>query len=244
MDRPAEINEVDKDQVKNKEKSNKWLTQSPISNGATSGTTVSQVSRATRSEASSGGRDKPDGVSKSPSNQGNNSAPRPETGLAAEDWLGDRLREKFGGSVEKVHTGSDFILKHDGQEIHIEVKHVETRPGSIHWSRRQFETCHKKNPYFIALLSPGEKDNEQYAIHWIWDPLECLMKLNRKVIWSGKSSPQLLQDDSWEIEITKPMTLAADSFDIEIALVDQIFNSNNQDNQTLDKLLSKLITRR
>ena len=242
---PAEQHEIDEDQVKVKEKSNNMLIKLPISNGATSGTTVSQVSRAARSEASSGGRDNPDGASKSPSNQENNSAPRPETGLSAENWLGDKLREIFEDRVENVHIGSDFILKHDGQEIHIEAKHVQTRPGSIHWSDRQFETCRKKkNSYFIALLSPEENDSDQYAIHWIWNPLERLMKLDRKVIWNGKSSRQSLQEDSWEIEITKPTKLTADSFDIEIALVDYVFNSDVQDNHTLEKLNDNLKTRR
>ena len=242
---PTEINEKDEDQVKDKEKSDNGPKQPPISNGATSGTTVSEDSGATRNRASSGGRDKPDGASKSPSNQENNSAPRPETGLTAENWLGDRLREKFGGSVEKVHTGSDFILKHDGQEIHIEAKHVETRPGSIHWSDRQFDTCRKKKKsYFIALLSPEENDSDQYAIHWIWNPLERLMKLKRKVIWNGKSRPQPLLEDSWKIEITKPTKLTANSFDIEIALADYVFNSDDQDNHTLEKLNDNLKTRR
>ena len=242
---PAEQNEIDEDQVKDKEKSNNMPIKSPISNGATSGTTVNQVSRATRSESSSGGRDRPDRASKSPSNQENNSAPRPETGLRAENWLGEKLWGVFEDRVIKVHIGSDFILKYDGQEIHIEAKHVETRPGSIHWSDRQFETCrNKKNSYFIALLSPEENDSDQYAIHWIWNPLERLMKLDRKVIWNGKSSRQSLQKDSWEIEITKPTKLTPDSFDIEIALADNVFNSDDQDNYTLEKLNNNLKTRR
>ena len=241
---PAEINEIDEDQIKDKEKSDTGPEQPPISNGAASVNTVSEDSESTRNRAGSGGRDTPARVSKSPSNQENNNAPRPETGLTAENWLGDRLRDKFGGSVDKVHTGSDFILKHDGQEIYVEAKHVETRPGSIHWSRRQFETCQKKNSYFIALLSPGEKDSDQYDIHWIWDPLVCLMKLDRRVIWNGKSSPQLLQKDKWEIEITKPTKLAPDSFDIEIVLADYVFNYNDQDNHMLENLIKNLNTRR
>ena len=74
--------------------------------------------------------------------EGRINEPRPETGLDAERWLKEQL-EKQWPQVEKVYEGRDFIISYDGIEIHIEAKHVETRPGIIHWSRTQYETCKK-----------------------------------------------------------------------------------------------------
>ena len=211
---------------------------------ATSQTTVSGNSGTAETGIISDSRDKPKKAREHSANdEGRKSDPRPETGLDAEKWLENRLLEIWPEEVKKVHEGRDFTISFDGKTIHIEAKHVETRPGSIHWSQRQYDRCKKEKPnYFIALLSPGENDNNQYAIHWIWNPLERLKKLNRKVTWSGKSNPMSLLEDSWEIESTNPKTLDAKNFDIEIALAADAFDSDNQDDANLEKLKGKLNT--
>lgn len=170
--------------------------------------------------------------------------PRPETGLDAERWLETRLREQWPDQVKKVHEGRDFILSCDEIKIHIEAKHIETRPGSIHWSRSQYDTCKnkKENPhYFIALLSPNESNNNQYDIHWIWDPLENLKNLERNVIWTGKSKPTPLQRGDWSPETLNqaPPKLQPDTFSIQIKLNNKLFHSDYRDNYKLEKLKQK-----
>ena len=217
------------------------LSDPTIGNDATSQATKGGNSGTTRVGGSSKNRDKP---VHSSGGEGRISDPRPETGLDAERWLEDRLREQWPDQVKKVHEGRDFIITCDELKIHIEAKHVETRPGSIHWSRSQYETCKnkKKNPhYFIALLSPNESNNTQYDIHWIWEPLENLKNLERNVVWIGKSKPTPLQKGDWSPETLKhvPPELQPDTFSIQIKLNNELFHSDNWDNHELEKLKMK-----
>ena len=216
--------------------------KSRATHDTTSQTTVSADSGSTQAGNISGKGDKPKQTHERSIYEGSRkSDPRPETGLVAEEWLGKQLLKIWPQKVKKVHEGRDFTISFDDKTIHIEAKHVETRPGSIHWSRSQYETCKNKKPdYFIAVLSPDQDD--QYIIHWIWSPLESLKKLDRKVTWSGKSSPSLLEEGYWEIEFTKPDTVPADSFHIEITLTEDTFNPENRDGQKLEKLKKRLDT--
>ena len=71
-------------------------------------------------------RDRPDGTGAPVGNgKTRTSDPRPETGLDAGSGLGSNS-SVFNNRCKKVHEGS---------VNHVEAKHVETRPGSIHWSR-------------------------------------------------------------------------------------------------------------
>ena len=187
-------------------------------------------------------RDRPDGTGAPVGNgKTRTSDPRPETGLDAEKWLGEQLQSVFNNRCKKVHEGSDFIIESDGQQIHVEAKHVETRPGSIHWSRRQYETCQENNPYFIALLSSGQSDI-QYAIHWIWNPLKELINLERNVTWTGKSEPKSILKGGWAMEDLKRdlPDLQPYTFIIEVRLTDDLFGSANKDDPMLKKLEGKL----
>ena len=187
-------------------------------------------------------RDRPDGTGAPVGNgKTRTSDPRPETGLDAEKWLGEQLQSVFHNRRKKVHEGSDFIIESDGQQIHVEAKHVETRPGSIHWSRRQYETCQENNPYFIALLSSGQSDI-QYAIHWIWNPLKELINLERNVTWTGKSEPKSIPKGGWAMEDLKRdlPDLQPYTFIIEVRLTDDLFGLANKDDPMLKKLEGKL----
>ena len=167
----------------------------------------------------------------------------PESGREAERWLEERLCEVWP-DVKNVRTGRDFTLSVGGQTVHIEAKHVENRPGSIHWSGRQYklaeqtQTNGEKDSYFIAVLSPDAE--HQYAIHWIWDPLEELKGLKRNVTWSGKSEPQGLRNGNWNVDETRPAYVLPKSFDIEIKLTDAIFDEENQDSPQLEKLRARI----
>ncbi len=169
---------------------------------------------------------------------------RSEIGLKAQRWLEERLREQWPNEVEKVHIGRDSTLSVGGRTVHIEAKHVKNRPGAIHWSDRQYEraeeTRHNEDAYFIAVLSPSQDDGNQYAVQWIWNPLEELRDLERNVTWSGKSEPHSLQKGNWNIDETKQPQVPSKSFDIEVKLTDDIFNEENQDGSQLEKLRAKI----
>ena len=169
--------------------------------------------------------------------------PRPESGLPAEKWLGEKLNNEYSEKVENTHRGADFILHlADGRKVYIEAKHVESRPGVIHWSKQQYESAEDRetegNSYFIAVLSPAA-DSTGYAIHWVWDPLEELKNLEkREVVWQGKSEPRGLPKGEWEAEKTNPQSVLTRTFDIQIKLEDSIYQ--NKDNHQLTRLKEKI----
>ena len=170
--------------------------------------------------------------------------PRSESGSKAEAWLEKQLRSVWPDAVKKVHIGRDFTLSVGGRTVHIEAKHVENPPGAIHWSDEQYklasETGHNGDSYFIAVLSPGQDDDNGYAIHWIWDPLEHLSGLDRNVTWtwSGKNEP--LQKGYWNMVDTRPLNVSPEKYKIEVKLTDDIFNEENQDGSQLEKLRARI----
>ena len=188
-----------------------------------------------------GGTETPGGGTETPG--GGTGTPRPESGLPAEKWLGEKLNNEYPEKVENTHRGADFILHlDDGRKVYIEAKHVESHPGVIHWSERQYERANKQrkegNPYFIAVLSPGD-DSDKYAIHWIWNPLEKLKELEkREVVWEGKSAPQRLPKEEWEA--TDPLVVPTRTFDIQIKLENSICQDENKDDCRLTKLKEKI----
>lgn len=168
--------------------------------------------------------------------------PHPESGLPAEEWLKKQLNNEYPEQVKSIHAGADFILRlDDGRKVYIEAKHVETRPGVIHWSKRQYEKAKKeRNSYFIAVLSPVA-DSAGYAIHWIWDPLADLENLeNRKVVWSGESEPWNLQKGEWGEEKKGPESVPTRTFDIKITLENSIYQDENKDDCRLTRLKEKI----
>lgn len=168
--------------------------------------------------------------------------PHPESGQEAERWFEGRLCERWPSDIEKVHTGRDFTLSVRGRTVHIEAKHVDNLPGSIHWSDRQYEcaeeTSRNSDSYFIAVLSPDQSD--KYAVHWIWDPLEELKALERIVTWSGKSEAERLQANIWNMDALKPQNVPSSNFSIEVKLTDAIFHPQNKDGPQLERLKEKI----
>ena len=171
--------------------------------------------------------------------------PRPESGLLAEKWLGEKLNNEYSEKVENTHRGADFILRQANErKVYIEAKHVESHPGVIHWSKRQYKRAKEEkaegNSYFIAVLS-RVADSDEYAIHWIWDPLADLKNLeNRKVVWSGESEPWSLQKGEWGEEKTGPESVPTRTFDIKITLRDSIYREENKDDCRLTRLKEKI----
>ena len=172
---------------------------------------------------------------------------RPESGLEAERWLEERLREQWSNEVEKVHVGRDFTLSVGGRRVHIEAKHVENPPGAIHWSGKQYEraeeTSHKKEDaylYFIAVLSPDRDSENEYSVHWIWDPLERMKDMDRNVTWSGESEPKQLQTGDWNVDDLKPRSVPSKNFSIKVKLTDDVFNEENRDGPQLEKLRARI----
>ena len=167
-----------------------------------------------------------------------------ESGLEAEEWLGKQLGKQWPNDVEKVHTGRDFTLSVGGRTVHIEAKHVENRPGAIHWSDRQYEraeeTSHNEDAYFIAVLSPDPDGKNEYSVHWIWDPLEHMKDMDRNVTWSGRSEPNQLQTGDWNVGALKPQSVPSKNFSIEVKLTGDVFDKENQDGPYLEQLRAKV----
>ena len=220
------------------------LSHPTIGNDASNKARTGGSSGTTRIEGSSNNKDKPDQLT---SGGDRTNDPRPEIGLDAESWLENQLRKQWHDQVKNVHEGRDFIISCNKIKINIEAKYVGSPPGSIHWSRSQYETCKnkKENPhYFIAVLSPGKNKNNLYDIHWIWNPLDELKNLERNVTWSGTSEPKPLQCGGWHVEELKQELpeLQPDNFTIVVKLTDDLFHPSNMDNHTLKKLYDKLAT--
>ncbi len=173
--------------------------------------------------------------------------PHPESGLEAERWLEERLCEVWS-DVKNGHTGRDFTLSVGGRTVHIEAKHVENPPGAIHWSDEQYklagETGHNGDTYFIAVLSPGQDDDNRYAIHWIWDPLGQLKDLDRNITWTWSGKSQQLQKGYWNMTDTKPPNVSPEKYKIEVKLTADVFNEENQDGPQLEKLRARIEGRR
>ena len=163
-----------------------------------------------------------------------------ESGLEAERWLEERLREVWPDEVEKVHTGRDFTLSVGGQTVNIEAKHVKNPPGAIHWSDSQYKTSRNEEAYFIAVLSPGQNDDAPYLIHWIWDPLEHMKDMDRHVTWSGKSKPEQLQTGDWNMADTRPPNVSPEKYEIEVKLTNDVFDEKNRDSPQLEKLRARI----
>ena len=197
----------------------------------------------TRRRADGRGREE-QGVHQRSNGENQTGGPHPESGLEAEKWLREQLRYQWPDDIEKVHTGRDFTLSVGGRTIHIEAKHVENPPGSIHWSKRQYELAEKtsgnEDSYFIAVLSPDQDSENPYAVHWIWDPLEELKAQERNLTWSGKSEPKQLQKGNWNVDDLKPPNVPSSSFSIEVKLTDNVFDKENRDGPYLEQLRAKV----
>ncbi len=85
-------------------------------------------------------------------------------------------------------------------QVHIEVKHSENKPGTIFWSDLQCEKAQelagRNEKYFMVILFPNE--DQSYEIYWIWNPLNELRSAARKVQWAGQSDYQPVDADTWE----------------------------------------------
>ena len=171
--------------------------------------------------------------------------PRPETGFPAEDWFEQRLENTFSGHVERrvrdtENRESDFVvIMNGGDELHIEVKHAENRPGTFYWSGLECEKAQDfQERYFMAVLFP---DGEQrYEIHWIWRPLDELKKASREVQWMGDSGYKPVETDSWDVTDQSPGEVPAKRYVFRIRLNGEILESFDKDDGSLEKLRKKI----
>ena len=135
---------------------------------------------------------------------------------------------------------SDFVI-HGDIEFHIEVKHAEKRPGTFYWSGLECEkalalegTAHK---YVMAILFPdGEED---YEIRWIWRPLDELIRASRAVQWEGNSDYESVDADSWDVTVQQPVKVPAKRHVFRIRLSDEMLESFDKDDGSLNVLRKK-----
>ena len=172
--------------------------------------------------------------------------PRPETGLAAEDWCYEKLKKVFDQVKRHVRDDknreSDFVVSSGGRKFHIEVKHVEDQSRIFYWSGLQCEKARdlekEDDQYYMAILSPN--GDEAYEIRWIWRPLEELRKVSREVQWEGHSKYKSVDTDSWEIETQRPDKVPTKRHKFRIKLNDETVEGFERDREALDALRKKV----
>ncbi len=198
-----------------------------------------------RTETGGGGEPQPPGTSqKSERYEGGNNGqrPRPETGLAAEYWLHEKLKGVFDQvewhERDKENRESDFVVSSGDRKFHIEVKHVENQSGTFYWSGLQCEKARdlerEDGQYYMAILSPN--GDEAYEIGWIWHPLDELQKASRDIQWEGNSGYEPVFTDSWEIQTQRPNTVPTKRYRFRIRLKDDVFEEFERDTETLEAL--------
>ena len=172
--------------------------------------------------------------------------PRPETGLAAEDWLDEKLRKVFSQVERRVRDDenreSDFVISSGRRKFHIEVKHTASRPGTFYWSGLQCEKARdfegKSDDYVMAILFPdGEQD---YEIRWIWRPLDDLRKASREVQWAGDSGYDPVNIDSWDVAEGQPPNVPTKRYEFRIKLNDETLKAFQKDTEALEELRNKI----
>ena len=172
--------------------------------------------------------------------------PRPETGLAAEDWLYERLKRIFiqveRHARDDENRESDFVISSDGRKFHIEVKHTASRPGTFYWSGLQCEKARdfegKSDDYVMAILFPNGE--QEYEIRWIWRPLDELRKASREVQWAGDSGYDPVNIDSWDVAEGQPPNVPTKRYEFRIKLNDETLEAFQRDTETLEALQNKI----
>ena len=183
---------------------------------------------------------------RTPTSSNGASRPRPETGLAAEDWLYEKLKRVFSQVERHVRDDEnrerDFVISSGRRRFHIEVKHTASRPGMFHWSGLQCEKARdfegKSDDYVMAILFPnGEQD---YEIRWIWRPLDELRKASREVQWAGNSGYDPVSIDSWDVSERRPLNVPTRRYEFRIKLNDETLEAFQRDTETLEALHNKI----
>lgn len=172
--------------------------------------------------------------------------PRPEAGLAAEDWLAEKLNRAFPGSVvrhdrDDENRESDFVIS-GSPKVHIEVKHAARRPGTFHWSGLQCEKAlgfeGSADEYFMAILFP--EDGQGYEINWVWRPLEEFRGAGREVQWAGTSGYQTVDSDSWDVTSQQPQSVPTKRYEFRIRLTDDTIAGFEKDTEDLIALKGRI----
>ena len=169
--------------------------------------------------------------------------PHPEKGFKAEDWLAEKLEKEFPGCVRqqvKDEKGGiiDFVLSIATNQVHIEVKRAENKPGTIFWSDLQYEKAQElegvSEKYFIAVLFPNT--DQSYDIYWIWNPLDELRAALRDVQWAGQSDYQPVDGDTWDVDDKRPSQVPTKHYKFRIRLTLEIIEELAQDSMALEVL--------
>ena len=123
-------------------------------------------------------------------------------------------------------------------QVHIEVKRAENKPGTIFWSDLQYEKAQElegvSEKYFIAVLFPNT--DQSYDIYWIWNPLDELRAALRDVQWAGQSDYQPVDGDTWDVDDKRPSQVPTKHYKFRIRLTLEIIEELAQDSMALEVL--------
>ena len=174
--------------------------------------------------------------------------PKPDVGLDAEAWLYEKLEDKFDMVERHVRDDknreSDFVVSSGDRKFHIEVKHVENKPGTIYWSGLQWDKAREfRNPvdefYCMAILFPDSDGT--FEIRWIWDPLNELRNVSREVQWEGHTEYIPVNANSWDIQMQRPDEVPTKRHKFRIKLNDEVLDRFERDTEALT-VLRKMIS--
>lgn len=133
-----------------------------------------------------------------------------EAGKHAEDWLYERLQAAFPEQQilryqrDGLNRESDFVVRWQDCELHIEAKRIAALPGLIYWTELEFaKAADLGDRYCIAVLL---QSGQGYDLSWSFEPTEDFQHAERYVewIWDGRSG-EPLQPCSWAIPDQKPL---------------------------------------
>jgi hypothetical protein len=142
--------------------------------------------------------------------------------------LRGRLRdelEKDGWQVserpERDEQGreSDIVIRRDGREAHVEVKHVQA--GYFYWSEREVskaKDCATQGNYWLALITGGG-DQHAYDLQWLFSPLQELEPSwhdgRIQVEYTWKATKPVNREQPWDIGAV-PLPSAPSNFSFKI----------------------------
>lgn len=174
--------------------------------------------------------------------------PDPITGRKAEDWLHEKIASIFDfvsvtrNERDALNRESDIVVRTAGvTEIHIEVKHLASVPSRIYWSDLQIEKAHSLQDagqrYAVALLkSVAERNDQPFAVYWIWNPLLQFLNAERSVQWVGHTSFEKVAGKSWAVEEMRPESVPAKRFRFAVRIAEEILELAEKDSNMLDAL--------
>ena len=90
----------------------------------------------------------------------------------------------------------------------------------------------------MAILFPIE--DQSYELRWIWNPLDELKGATRYVQWAGQSEYEQVEQNTWEVEEQRPVTVPTRHYKFRIRLSEKLLDRLPLETPTLEVLLHQI----